>query len=157
MSVVTCCIAFMTLQCRASPGLAAVDCIWNLMAHAQKPDFVFRRNGRVHLNRRERQFSRLLAAELCASAVVMLDTPCSEVVWRYWLQTPFASFHFNSPSVRHRVSLHFNWTLVQAASQVVQHRWFSLEFIKACLSFFIEGSPRYGFRIPVEVRRVMSQ
>ena len=25
------------------------------------------------------QFSRLLAAEVCASAVVMLDTPCSEV------------------------------------------------------------------------------
>ena len=24
---------------------------WNVMAHAQKPDFVFRRNGRVHLNR----------------------------------------------------------------------------------------------------------
>jgi len=35
-----------------------------------------------HLNRREGggQFSRLLAAEVCASAVVMLDTPCSEVV-----------------------------------------------------------------------------
>jgi len=33
--------------------------------HAQKPDFVFRRNGRVHLNRRGRQFSRLLAAEVC--------------------------------------------------------------------------------------------
>ena len=54
-----------------------VDCFWNVMAHAQKPDFVFQRNGRVHLNR---QFSRLLAAEVCASAVVMLDTPCSEVV-----------------------------------------------------------------------------
>jgi len=27
-----------------------------------------------------RQFSRLPAAEVCASAVVMLDTPCSEVV-----------------------------------------------------------------------------
>jgi len=51
------------------------------MAHAQKPDFVFRRNARVHLNRRGRQFSRLLAAEVCASALVMLDTPCSEVVW----------------------------------------------------------------------------
>ena len=25
------------------------------MAHAQKPDFVFRRNGRVHLNRQGRQ------------------------------------------------------------------------------------------------------
>ena len=59
-----------------------VDCVWNVMAHAQKPDFVFRRNGRVHLNRRGRQFSRLLAAEVCASAVGMLDTPFSEVVWR---------------------------------------------------------------------------
>jgi len=28
-----------------------------------------------------RQFSRLLAAEVCASAVVMLDKPCSDVVW----------------------------------------------------------------------------
>ena len=27
-----------------------------------------------------RQFSRLLAAEVCVSVVVMLDTPCSEVV-----------------------------------------------------------------------------
>jgi len=34
------------------------------MAHVQKPDFVFRRNRRVHLNRRGRQFSRLLAAEI---------------------------------------------------------------------------------------------
>jgi hypothetical protein len=45
------------------------------MAHAQKPDLVSQRNGRVHLNRHGRQFSRLLAAELCAWAVVMLDTP----------------------------------------------------------------------------------
>ena len=52
------------------------------MAHAQKLDLVFQRNERVHLNWRGRQFSRLLAAEVCASAVVMvvkLDTPCSEV------------------------------------------------------------------------------
>jgi len=39
----------------------------NLMAHAQKPDFVFPRNGHVQLNRWGRQFSRLLAAEVCAS------------------------------------------------------------------------------------------
>jgi len=57
-----------------------VDCVWNVMAHAQKPDLVFRRNGLVHLNRQGRQFSRLLATEVCASAVVMLDTPRSEVV-----------------------------------------------------------------------------
>ena len=59
-----------------------VEASWNVMAHAQKPDFVFRRNWRIYLNRRGRQFSRLLAAEVCASAVVMLDTPGSEVVWR---------------------------------------------------------------------------
>ena len=52
------------------------------MAHAQKTDFVFRRKWRVDLNRQGRQFSRLLAVEVCASVVVMLDTPCSEVVWR---------------------------------------------------------------------------
>jgi len=62
------------------PRTQWVDCFWNVMAHAQKPDFVLRRNGRVHLNRQGRQFSRLLAAEVRASAVVMLlmlDTPCS--------------------------------------------------------------------------------
>ena len=63
----------------------------------------FPRNGRVHLNRWGRQFSRLLAAEVCASAWVMLDTPRSEVAWEYWLPTPFASFPFTSPPVRHRV------------------------------------------------------
>ena len=57
----------------------------NLMAHAQKPHFVFRLNGRVHSNRRGSQFSRLLAAEVCASALVMLDTPPAEVVREYWL------------------------------------------------------------------------
>jgi len=41
------------------------------MAHAQKPDFVFQRNGRVHLNRRGIQFSRLLAAEVCSSAFIV--------------------------------------------------------------------------------------
>jgi len=49
-------------------------------AHVQKRDFVFRRKGRVHLNRQGRQFNRLLAAEVCASAVVMLDAPSSEVL-----------------------------------------------------------------------------
>jgi len=41
------------------------------MAHAQKPNFVFRRKGQVHLNGRKRQFSRLLAAEVCASALIV--------------------------------------------------------------------------------------
>ena len=49
--------ALMVLECvpkKLFPQhLKLVDCVWNVMAHAQKPDFVFRRNGRVHLNRRE--------------------------------------------------------------------------------------------------------
>ena len=75
-----------------------VDCVWNVMAHAQKPDFVFRRNGRVHLNRRWRQFSRLLAAEVCTSAVVMLDTPCCEVLWRVVATHSIRQFSLRFPS-----------------------------------------------------------
>ena len=61
------------------------------MAHAQKPDFVFQRKGRVHLYRRGCQFSRLL------------DRPCSDTVQDCWLPTPFASFPFTSPPVLRRV------------------------------------------------------
>jgi len=67
------------------------------MAHAQKPDLVFQRNGRVHLYRRGRQFSRLLAAEVCGSAVVMLDRPCPIqcTTAGYPLHSPFP-LHFSS-------------------------------------------------------------
>jgi hypothetical protein len=66
------------------------------MAHAQK--LIFRRNGRVYFNRRWRQFGRLLAAEMCASAVVMLDTPCSEVVWRILAIHSIRQFPLHFPS-----------------------------------------------------------
>ena len=91
-------------------GYAApdVDCIWNVMAHSQKPDFVFRRNGRVHLNRRGCQFNRLLAAEVCASAVLMLDTPCSEVVRRvlatHSIRQFYPSLPFPCVTVCHHIS-----------------------------------------------------
>ena len=75
-----------------------VDCIWNVMAHAQKPDFIFRRNRWVHLSRWGGQFSRLLAVEVCASAVVMLDTPCSEVVWRVLATHSICQFPLHFPS-----------------------------------------------------------
>ena len=60
-----------------------VEASWNVMAHAEKPDFVFRaKRTSPFKSAGGRQFSQLLTAEVCASAVVMLDTPCSEVVWR---------------------------------------------------------------------------
>ena len=45
-----------------------------------------------------RQFSRLLAAEVCASAVVMLDTPRSEVVWRVLATDCIRQFPLQFPS-----------------------------------------------------------
>ena len=59
----------------------------------------FGRNGRVHLNRPGgRQFIRLLEPEVCASAVVMLDTPCSEVVWRVLATQSIRQFPLHFPS-----------------------------------------------------------
>jgi len=40
------------LGCLAILSIMMVKAIWNAMTHAQKPDFVFLRNGRVHLNQR---------------------------------------------------------------------------------------------------------
>ena len=83
------------------------------MAHAKKPDLIFQRNGRVHLNWRRSQFSRLLAAEVCASAIVMLDTACSEVQCK---TTGYPLHSHVSPSlllpcvtVCHQVSTELYW------------------------------------------------
>jgi hypothetical protein len=80
-----------------STAMHVVDCFWNVMAHAQKPDFVFWQNGWVHLSRRGCQFSRILAAEMCASAVVTLDTPCAEVVWRVLATHSICQFPLQFP------------------------------------------------------------
>ena len=113
---------------RNATAHAAVDASWNVMANVQKPDFVFRRNGRVQLNRRGRQFSPLLAAQAWASAVVMLDTPCSEVVWRVLATHPFASFPFTSPPVRHRVPSHFSWSLSSGNMSRSWQHWMEVRY-----------------------------
>jgi hypothetical protein len=52
----------LTLKTKALPKRRqGVQASLNMMARAKKPDFVFRRNERVHLNWRGRQFIRLLA------------------------------------------------------------------------------------------------
>ena len=102
--------------------LFRVDCVWNVMAHTQKLDFDFRRNGRVHLNRWGRQFIRLLAAEVCASAVVMLDKPCSEVVWRVLTTDSIHQYPLQFPSRASPCAITFqlhsttitNWTITHA-------------------------------------------
>jgi len=79
-----------------------LDCVWNVMAHAQEADFVLRRNGRVHLNRRGASVQSECWQPRCApSAVVMLDTLCSEVVWRVLAAHSIRQFplHFPLPCV----------------------------------------------------------
>jgi len=100
-----------------------VDCIWNVMAHAQKPDCVFQQNGWVHLNQQGHQFSQLLAAELCASAVVMLDTPCSEVVWRVLATHSIRQFPLQLPShaslcaITFQLDTTFNYLAIQVIAK----------------------------------------
>jgi hypothetical protein len=63
------------------------------MAHAQKPDFVFRQKGRVHMTRRGWHFSRLLADEVCGSVgsvCTVMERLCSAVVLGCWVPTPFS-------------------------------------------------------------------
>jgi len=94
------------LACSMQPAGRAletlvVNCVWNVMAHAQKPDYVFPRNGRVHLNRGGRQFCRLLAGELYTSARKVCTARaslCSAVMWRLLVTHSIFLFplHFSS-------------------------------------------------------------
>jgi hypothetical protein len=109
------------------PHFHTADCVWNVMAHAQKQHFIFRRNGRVHLNWRGRQFSRLLAVEMCASAVVMLDTPCFEVVWRVLATHSIHQFPLHFPSRGSPCAITFQldsttYSLYPSRNQVKVHR-----------------------------------
>ena len=88
------------------PTGVTMEHVWNVMAHAQKPDFVFRakRTSPFKSAGGGRQFSRLLAAEVGASAVVMLDTPCSEIVWSVLATHCIRQFPLPCVTVCHQVS-----------------------------------------------------
>jgi hypothetical protein len=102
-------------KCSKGQCSSMVEASWNVMVHAQKPDFVFRRNGRVHFNRWGRQFSWLLAAEVCALTFIVGSNAGyttfrgSEKGTGYPLHSPVSPF--TSPPVRLRVPSHFNWSI----------------------------------------------
>jgi hypothetical protein len=75
-----------------------VDRDLNVMAHAQKPDFVFRRNGRVHLNRQGASVQSTTGSRGVRIGVVMLDAPCPEVVWRVLATHSIRQFPLHIPS-----------------------------------------------------------
>jgi hypothetical protein len=85
---------------------------WNVMARAQKPDFVFRRNGRVHLNRRGASVHSITDSR----GVRISGSNAGYTVFRgsvkstgYTLCSPVSPFA--SPTVRQRVPSSFNWSL----------------------------------------------
>jgi len=74
------------------------------MAHAQKPDSVFQRNGRVHLYRHSSvEYWLSWSVGRRRTIVVKLDGLFRVKLKTAWLPTPFASFPFTSPPVRRRV------------------------------------------------------
>jgi len=96
------------------------------MAHAQKTDFGFRRNRRVDLNLWGRQFSRLLAVEVCALAVVMvstLDTPPCDVVCRVLATHSIRPFPLHFPSRASPCAITFKLDYTSKSSTVLNLRW----------------------------------
>jgi len=82
------------------------------MAHTQKPDFVFRRNGRVHLN----QWGASVQSTTGSRGVRISGSYAGYTVFRgsvkgtgYPLHSPVSPFI--SLPVRHRVPSHFKWSL----------------------------------------------
>jgi len=80
------------------------------MAHAQKPDFVFG------------ETDESISIGVLASVQSTTGSRC--------VRTPFASFLFTSPPMRHRVPSRFKWTLLEerhaAAALHVQNHWYTL-------------------------------
>ena len=87
------------------------------MAHAQKPDSVFQRNGRVHLYRRGCQFSRVLAFLECGSG----ENDCSNTGWTVPSQTEdclathsirLFPLHFSSRASPCSTRFRFHYTVI---------------------------------------------
>ena len=98
-----------------------VEASWNVMALAQKPDFVFHaKRTSPFKSAGGRQFSRLLAAEACASAVIMLDTPCSEVGWRVLANHSFRQFplHFLSQASPCAITFQLESTVISCSINI---------------------------------------
>ena len=99
-----------------------VEHVWNVMPHAQKPDFVFQRNGQVHLNWRGggsvqsttgSRGVRISGSNGSYAGYTMFWGRVQD----YWLSTPLACFPFTSPTVRHRVPSGFNWAVHQVPTR----------------------------------------
>ena len=93
-------------------GQQELDWVWNVMAHAQKPDFVFRAKRTSPL-----KLTRVSVQSTTGSRGVHISgSNAGYTMFRgsvkstgYPLHSPVSLF--TSPPVRHHVPSHFNWTL----------------------------------------------
>ena len=89
------------------------------MEHVQKPDFVFRRNGRVHLNRRGASVQSTTGSR----GVRISGSNTGYTMFRGSVKSTGYSLHSPvspSPPVRHRVTSYFNSTLRHRTHYSVQ-------------------------------------
>ena len=68
------------------------------MVHAQKPDLVFRRNGRVHLNRPGGGAASVQSTTGSRGVRISGDTPRSEIMWRVLATHCIRQFPLHFPS-----------------------------------------------------------
>ena len=99
---------------RVPPG--RLKHVYNVMAHAQKPDLVFKRSGWVYLNWRgggsvfsttDNQGVRLSSSNGSNAGYTTFWGTAQD----YWLPTPLSCFPSTSPTELHRVPSSFNWAL----------------------------------------------
>ena len=121
------------------------------MAHAQKPDSVFQRNGRVHLYRRGCQFSRVLAFLECGSG----ENDCSNTGWTVPSQTEDC---LATHSIR-LFSLHFSSRASPCATRFRFHstiRMDTLYVLYVCVWFYFVPSS-FTLCVLMRVNRVPNQ
>ena len=94
-------------------------------------------SGFKGLKRRGRQFSRLLSAEVRALAVVMLETPTSEVMWSVLATHSIRQFPLDFPSLASPCAITFQLDSTTEAACI-----FYLQLVSENL-FHFENSARY--------------
>ena len=95
-----------------------------MIVQAQKPDFVFRRNGRVHLN----TWGASVQSTTGSRVVRISSSDAGYTMFRGRVKSTGYPLHsprspINSSPVRHRVPSHFNWSLLPAKMGKTKVTW----------------------------------
>ena len=129
------------------------------MAHVQKRDFVFRRNGRVHLNLLGASVQSTTGRRAVHISLQGLYCSCKPVFCSHVTLTGYPLHSLVSPSflppVRHRVPSHFNWTLRTALHSIKLLHLITMS--GCCLSWtFLDVSKCYKIKRPHVMQSLIS-